>query len=373
MVIKFPKNYYSRNQCRPLVIIDARWEEYSGIGTYIQNLVPRLLLIMKHIDFLIIVKNDSNFCKFNVCQNSYFLEAPGRMYSILENLQLWLILPKNANLYFATHYASPFFRDTRVLVMLHDVLHLRPEYLKLAFYKRIVAKLYIKFIMKRSDLVLTNSIFSKEEIVKFFDKYSWKIIPIYLGVAPYWFSSCKQLKQKTGFIVVHGNQKLHKNIIRLVRAFALIKDDVTQNLLIVGKANGVHSFEVRKELDRIGLNNRVFLTGFKSSYDLVNLVAAADCFVFPSLYEGFGLPPLEAMASGCPVVAADIPAVREVCGEAAIYFNPLNEIDISMSLLRVLKNDDLQRSLSLSGIKRAKFFTWERTVQETSKVISRFI
>jgi len=355
---------------RPTVVIDARWEDYSGIGTYIQNMIPGLVRSTTVLDFLIIVKFNSQLKKVINLKNVYFLETQGRMYSIYENLKLWIKIPKTAVLYFASHYAHPFLGHSNVIVMLHDVLHLRPTVCYLSWYKRVFGWVYITHVLRNSKMVLTNSNFSKSEINLLFEKYSNKVVSIHLGVAPHWFVNGKRSRGSEKFVVVHGNQKPHKNIISLVRAFSLIKHHIRHKLVIVGSAVGGQSPELRKELEDSAIRDRVEFTGFLSSSELVELVAEADCFVFPSLYEGFGLPPLEAMAAGCPVAVSDIPAVREVCGDSAVYFNPLNELDIAFSILSIVTNKALQDRLSLAGIERARKFTWDKTIEKTLKLLS---
>jgi glycosyltransferase involved in cell wall biosynthesis len=185
-----------------------------------------------------------------------------------------------------------------------------------------------------------------------------------------WFDIRKtQNPHEKPFLLYVGNVKPHKNLSGLIRAFALIADQTNHDLLIVGKKEGFITGDETSSVEGAKLEGRVRFTGHVSDASLRQYVAHAEVLVFPSLYEGFGLPPLEAMAAGCPVIASGVASLPEICGDAALYCNPYQPRDIASKILELLADDELRRALKLKGSARARKFTWETCVQETCTVI----
>jgi len=159
----------------------------------------------------------------------------------------------------------------------------------------------------------------------------------------------------------------------LLRAFDRIKERIPQDLVLVGKKEG---FDIGdREVLRLaeGMGNRVQFTGFVEEGLLRQYYVHADLLVFPSLYEGFGFPPLEAMACGCPTAVSGFASLREICGDATCYFDPLNVEDISRAILEVLQDGGLRKRLVEKGRRQAGLFSWEKCVQDTCEVIDGLI
>jgi glycosyltransferase involved in cell wall biosynthesis len=226
-------------------------------------------------------------------------------------------------------------------------------------------------VRRRAAAIMTVSQFTKNELIRFTGEGRQPIYPIHLGVADAWFhipSSARPYSNK--YILYVGNVKPNKNLSALVKAFGLICDKVHHDLVIVGKKEGFITGDgiVAKEAERLGA--RVQFTGYVNDDEsLRQYFAHADALVFPSLYEGFGLPPLEAMAAGCPVLVSTAASLPEICGDAAVFCDPHRPEDIALKLLGLLMNEEMQDKIRRKGYEQARAFTWDRCVAQTCEVI----
>ncbi len=175
----------------------------------------------------------------------------------------------------------------------------------------------------------------------------------------------KKYKIRKPYLIYTGQWRTHKNLIRLVRGFhRALRKGLDAQLVIVGKKDPLFS-ELPQIVKEKKLSSHVILTDFVPDQDLPYLYKGSTAFVFPSLAEGFGLPPLEAMASGIPVISSDASCMPEVLGNAAFYFDPFDISDISRSIIRIIKDKKLQSKLRSRGIKQAKKYSWEKMARET--------
>jgi len=176
------------------------------------------------------------------------------------------------------------------------------------------------------------------------------------------------------FLLYVGNIQPQKNLPRLVEAFAVVQAELEQHprygelrLIIIGDDLAGHP-DMRRSVIRSRMQQRVRFLGFVSTETLRVFYSSAAAFVFPSLYEGFGLPPLEAMAQGTPVVTSNLSSLPEVVGEAAVLVNPENVFDIARGIRQTLLDDDLRRTLSLRGREQAARFSWDRTADRVLEI-----
>jgi glycosyltransferase involved in cell wall biosynthesis len=169
------------------------------------------------------------------------------------------------------------------------------------------------------------------------------------------------------FILFVGSIEPRKNLISLLKAYLLLPEYIKRDfkLLLVG-LKGWKNVEILELLNKLK-GNAEYL-GFVDNEELAGLYRKASCFVYPSLYEGFGLPPLEAMACGCPVVTSDVASLPEVCGDAAYYINPYNVESIAEGIHKVLTDRNLRQNLIERGLERSKLFSWEKSAREHIKV-----
>jgi alpha-1,3-rhamnosyl/mannosyltransferase len=168
------------------------------------------------------------------------------------------------------------------------------------------------------------------------------------------------------FVLCVGSNKPHKNLSRLVDAYARLGR--TPPLILAGREDPRYP-QVRRRVEQLGLGNRVRFMGAVPEEDLPALYGNAMAFVFPSLYEGFGLPPLEAMAGGTPVACSEIPSLREAVGEAALRFDPSSPDSIASALQRILEDEKLRERLRAAGLRRAAELTWDLAAQKTLDVL----
>ena len=258
------------------------------------------------------------------------------------------------------------------MMTIHDLAFLKnPSWYSRAYYW--YYRLMTPLAVKTSQHILTVSEFSKSEILRFYPFLKGeKISVVYNAIDRQLFRSLNSEPVK-GSLQPPGSERFvlcvssidpRKNFARLIEACQGLTD---AKLYIVGKNNRV--FSQQKELDTT--SEHIRFLGRVSDDELVRLYNQAACFVFPSLYEGFGLPPLEAMACGCPVLVSDIPVEREVCGDAAQYFNPLEPNDILHTIKQYLNSADVIReNMRQKGYENIMRFSWEKSAEVLMKIIT---
>jgi len=263
------------------------------------------------------------------------------------------------------------------VVTIHDCIHLMfPQYLpSRAAYAYARATMWSA--AKRSACILTVSESSKRDILHFFNVPADKVVVIYnaiderFSIPPSEDDVARvreryQLDQR--FVLYVGNIKPHKNLVRLIEAFDELRgrfDDL--KLLIIGDEISKLP-ALRRAVHRNKLHKFVRFLGYLKDDTLTVLYRLASVFVFPSLYEGFGLPPLEAMASGTPVVTSNVSSLPEVTGDAAVLVDPYDVDSIADGMRRILDDPRLAEELRIKGLKRAREFSWERSVEKTQRV-----
>lgn len=242
----------------------------------------------------------------------------------------------------------------------------------LAFYEnpKWYSKSYVWFykIMtplcaKTSKCILTVSEFSKKEIHKYLGVSKDKIHVIYNAVADK-FKHREQGNLANRYILAVSTMDPRKNFRRLVDAFIGWENTLNAQLYLVGGRNSIFTET------SIAENPNIRWLGRVSDEELVKLYQGATCFIYPSLYEGFGIPPLEAMSSGSPVIVSDIQPLREVCGDAAIYIDPMDVHSIRAALSQIVDNEKLRDALIIKGCERLKLFTWTKSAKKLTALIS---
>jgi glycosyltransferase involved in cell wall biosynthesis len=344
------------------ITIDARMINHSGIGTYIKNLIPNLV-----DKYNLALLGNSNILKLFPWSNQVkIFNADYPIYSLSEQINLPGDIP-DSRLFISPHYNIPLrnISSDKRLVIIHDVNHL-VKINKISFIKESYAKYMINAAIKKSDRVITDSYFSQKEIIKYISKNGKKIKVIHCGINGEEIKSLanqinhEEFRQKynlpQSYFLYVGSIKAHKNLISALKAFKiLIKKYPTQKLVLIG----VKQDEFFNHPAINDLRDDVIVPGYISDYELPAVYANALCLVFPSLYEGFGLPPLEAMSCGCPVIASNLSSIPEVCGDAALYFNPLNIEEIFKTMQKIIEDLNIVVQLRENGFENLKRFTWQ--------------
>ncbi len=233
--------------------------------------------------------------------------------------------------------------------------------------------------LKQARHIIAVSEFTKSDIISLFDVPEEKITVIHEGIDPAQFSEPVHRSQVRDARVSHnagvpyilavGHLEPRKNYTRLLRAFDVLKHKyhIPHQLIIVGQDNW-HSKEIFNVLRKLKLQDQVQFPGFVHTEELVFLLQHAEIFIAPSIFEGFGLTPLESMAAATPVVASDIPPHAEICGDATVYFNPFDVDDMVEKIYSLLGNETLQKQLIEQGRKQVKKWTWNNCLNQTKRV-----
>lgn len=289
------------------------------------------------------------------------------------------------DLFHATDFVlPPTSQRTRTLVTVHDLSFIRdPESTTLAL-RRYLSDVVPRSV-KRAHHVLADSRATKEDLIELYSTPSDKITVLYSGVDSR-FTPEKQRGEEERirkryrlghqpFILSLGTLQPRKNYSRLISAFARIADvsrrldsrPVIHNLVIVGKQGWLFD-SIIADAARLGVRTRVIFPGFADDEDLPALYRTAELFVFPSLYEGFGLPPLEAMACGTPVVTSSISSLPEVVGDAALTVDPTDVEALANAMSRLLQETQLRQQMIERGLARAAGFTWLRAASQLKQI-----
>jgi len=300
-------------------------------------------------------------------------------YSLAEQVRIPFALRREGvTLFHAPHYVLPPLVPCRAVVTIHDCIHLMfPQYLpsRLALT---YARASITLASRRATRVLTVSESSKRDILRFVDVAADKIDVIYnayderFGVEPREEEVIRvreRYQLHDEFVLYAGNVKPHKNLERLIEAFNLVRKHGLEHLKLVLIGDEISKYAaLRRAVHRHQLHKYVRFLGYLPEETLAVMYRLAGVFVFPSLYEGFGLPPLEAMASGTPVVTSNVSSLPEVAGGAALLVDPYDPQAIADGIARVLCDETLRRDLRAKGLARARQFSWEASVRRVREI-----
>ncbi|HEX2917075.1 MAG TPA: glycosyltransferase family 1 protein [Edaphobacter sp.] len=352
--------------------IDLRWIDASGVGTYIKGILPGLISHLTDVS-ITGIGDAARIREFNWSQAPNFrtMDCRADRYSIAEQVQLPRAIPRTTDLFFSPYYTTPLLYTGKLAVTVHDLSHLLSEEITSDFRKKIYAKTMFRALVKRASIIFTVSQFTKSELLRYTNVRASKVLPIHLGVASEWrhARNVGALRSQPYLIYV-GNIKPNKNLGRLVEGFLRVRDRIPQDLVIVGQKDGFLTGESSKLFDRIyEASDRIHLMGQVPYKDLLALVGHADALIMPSLYEGFGLPPIEAMAAGVPALVSTAASLPEVCGDAALYFDPLHEDQIGNAILRIASDQSLRLSLREAGLRRSQQFTWDTCAEKTAHAL----
>jgi len=361
------------------IAIDARKLRDYGIGTYIRNLLRHLSRIDSRTEYVLFCRGADCAATEELGDNFRAVPEPARPYSASEQLRIPMDLRREGiDLFHAPHYVLPPLTPCKSVVTIHDCIHLRfPQYLpnRLAYA---YARSSLWFATHRSNRVLTVSEASKRDILRYFHVPEGKIDVIYNAIderfgeppAPEEIERVRDRYQLNApYVLYAGNIKPHKNLERLIEAFHMLRRGDLEHvkMLIIGDEISKYA-TLRRAVHRYKLHKHVRFFGFVPDKTLAVFYRLARAFVFPSLYEGFGLPPLEAMASGTPVITSNISSLPEVVGDAALLIDPYDASAIADAMRRVLLDSDLRDDLRQRGLRRVSEFSWERSVRRVREI-----
>ena len=359
--------------------IDARRLHDFGIGTYIRNLLRQLARLDRQTEFVLICKPEDRDTLAGLGENFRPVPETAGNYSVFEQVKIPLVLKREGvTLFHAPHYVLPPLVSCRSVVTIHDCIHLMfPQYLPNRFALA-YASTSIALASRRATRVLTVSESSKRDILRFVDVPPDKIDVIYnayderFAVEPRDEDVVRvreRFQLQDAFVLYAGNVKPHKNLERLIEAFDLVRTRGLDHLKLVLIGDEISKYAaLRRAVHQHQLHKHVRFLGYLPEETLAVMYRLAGVFVFPSLYEGFGLPPLEAMASGTPVVTSNVSSLPEVAGNAALLVDPYDPEAIADGIYRVLTDDALRHELRQKGVARARQFSWETSVGRVREI-----
>ena len=278
------------------------------------------------------------------------------------------------NLIFSTVTEGPILTNNKAVVV-HDMIPMKyPQYF--GWFKYYV-QYVIPLVLKTSKFLFFNSKSTKEETYKYFNVSDIPSKVVYHGYDTENFKLREKgfIKAKYGYekyFLYVGEMRTYKNIDSAILAYH--KSNLSDyKFLIAGRKDNNYYPSVQKLVDELKLNDKVIFLDYVPSEELPYFYTDATALVFPSEYEGFGIPPLESMASGTPVITTRCFAIPEVCGNAAVYIEPKNITDISNTMIKIANDDDLKMILKEKSLERVKLFSWEKCAKEHYDVLTSLI
>lgn len=359
------------------IIVERLNQPLTGIGNVVYHLVKELSKYYNHELFLI------NYKKLEDSPTNHILIK--NPFEKISKTYLWypyafLKLKRKYKGLDVIHNPSQVptifnSKDQRYVVTVYDLT----PFITPKEHTTIRVSIYRTFFprtLKTADMIIVDSYSTKNDIVRYFKIPEEKLRVIHLGVdedyKPLPEDNVEKIKQKYNlnypFILYVGTLEPRKNIPTLIKAFYKLKKSGLPHKLVITGKKGWKYKDIFELIDKLELQKDVVFTGYVPKEDLPALYNAADLFIYPSLYEGFGLPPLEAMACGTPVITSNTSSLPEVVGNAGIMVDPYDVDGLAKVMYEVLTNEGLREELRKKGLERAKLFSWKKTAEETLKV-----
>ena len=361
-----------------LVYIDCRHYDGSGIGTYIENLIKQYQHIPTEYAISLLTrknysKSDLQFSKFN----KIAYDEP--IYSLKEQYK-WISKISPSGLLHVPHYNAPLLFPGKLIVTVHDICHVVMRHYFPGILKKVYSTLFLRQILRKSDHIITVSNFSKSEIRRYFNIPGNKISVIYNGVNSIFNPICQEeaqgviqkYKLPTSYLLFLGNIKPHKNIGGLIDSYqkALAQNSKIPPLVMLGRYSKLSSdvLDSTKRFQKLQANGKIIFPGYLPTQDLPAIYSQAKIFLFPSFYEGFGLPVIEAMACGTPVIASNCSAIPEIAGQAAVLVDPHNSMSLAHCIVQLDKDRNWRMRLIQKGLAHAKQYSWKKAAMEHLKI-----
>ena len=346
--------------------------EHAGIGTYIRNVVPRTIAKRPAWRFTLLAPRlwrrapawaRSPNVAVVVCSTS--------IYSLGEQLELPFRTPPRVNVYWSPHYNIPLFSRAPLVVTVHDVAHLALADIHAGALRQLYATRMFGAVRARARAIMFDSAFTAREFSRLVGEPTESTV-IHLGVDASWGRAADEPPaHDRPYLLFVGSVKPHKNLLGLLQAFESLVERIEHDLVIIGAHSGQRTIDTRAMTFAARLGSRVqFFEGVDDAR-LKRYVGGAFALVLPSLYEGFGLPALEAMAGGCPCIVSSSASLPEVCGDAALYCDPRSPDDIAAQIVRLVRDPQLRERLVRAGRDRAAEFDWDLTADRTTAVLER--
>jgi glycosyltransferase involved in cell wall biosynthesis len=358
-------------------IIDVRTtdDHFPGIGRYTFQLVNALARQKDRDELVLLANAGKPNARFNLASlasepNVKIMRTTARPFTLSEQWLLPRELRKlNPRVIHFPYIVMPYLAPRPLVLTIHDVIPVRLPHL-FPLHKRVLYRISLLLALRAAAVVICISEATLSDLKAEFRLDRSRILVIHEGVGGSFHPHPKRELDRvqaayalpSGYILYLGTTKPHKNLPRLIDALARLHP--CPPLVIAGDEDSRYK-ETRRLVERMGMGNRVRFTGAVKEDDLPALYSGARAFVFPSLYEGFGLPVLEAMACGVPVACSGIPSLRETAGDAALFFDPQDQDSIAAALERLLTDELLCSDLQTRGLRRSAELSWDVAAQKT--------
>ena len=353
------------------LVIDARLAGHSGIGTYLREMLPRVVPPLAAWQPVILAPSAQ-------------AGALARQIGPEARIRPWDVVPLSVadlvrtppdtgprDLLWTPHFNVPLRRAGALAVTLHDILPVTAPAL-VGRGRALPVRAWLHAIRSRARVVFCVSDFTRREVLRHCALDPARLHVTALGVDPAWLAAgaaAPAAEAGPPTMIFVGLLKPHKNVLRLLKAFAQVRDRIPHRLVLVARHRDVRSIDRAALSLAQAMPDRVELVQDLPVAALVARVAQAQFAVQPSLHEGFGLPALEAMAAGVPVLAGRAGALPEVCGDAALYCDPASEEDIARGLVALAGDAPLRARLARDGRERAKTFSWDACAAATAQAL----
>ncbi len=382
----------NRTKAKKRIGIDARFygPRQKGLGRYVQRLIENLeqtALPGEELEFVVFLRRD-NWQEYQPGQSAFKKAlADFKWYGFKEQLLMpWLIRRQKIDLMHFPHFNVPVFCLTPFVITIHDLILKRFPTRRASalgpvsyWFKSLAYHLVISLAIKRAKKIIAVSNFTKQDIIKYFKVPAERIKVIYEGAPDRSYCLPGQPEKRAAvgnflskfgvskpYLLYVGNAYPHKNLENLIKAFLKV-DSGRHQLVLVGEMDYFYR-RLKKMVPGSALGQSVIFTDFVSDQELTILYQNASLYVFPSFYEGFGLPPLEAMSCRLPVASSNASCLPEILGSAAAYFNPEDPDQMAAVISRLLGDESQRRDLAEKGWQRIKDYNWQETARQTLSV-----
>ncbi|AFZ60256.1 glycosyltransferase family 4 protein [Anabaena cylindrica FACHB-243] len=352
-----------------IINLSILFSQPTGISNYALNLFPYLKSLQPT---LLTAKKYSDFNCYPVPNN--FTPADGIKGHLRRLMWTQFQLPKiyknlKSQLLFSPIPEAPLYSNCRFIIMSHDMIPLRfpKPFSPLTPYHRY----YTPQVFKQAQHIICNSEATAKDITDFYQVPTKKITPIPLAHDRTHFRFLN-LPTSNYFLYI-GRQDPYKNLQKLITSFAALPNKGDYELWLAGPTDKRYTPLLQAQVEELGITHRVKFLNYVPYSELPKIINQAIALVFPSLWEGFGFPVLEAMACGTPVITSNVSSLPEVAGDAAILINPHHPGEITAAMQAIINDSEMRKTLSQKGITRANQFSWEKTGQATVEVLSRYL
>lgn len=354
-----------------LINLAVLFEQPTGIATYAQNVVNSLESLQPT---LLCAQSFPGFRQYAIASD--MTPAQGRKGHLRRLWWTQFELPKiyrelEADLLYSPIPEAPLYSKSRYVVMCHDLIPLRFPSLTspLTNYFRYV----VPQVLGQAEHIICNSEATAKDLIDFYQIAAHKITPILLGYdTAHFYPRSKNHHGEAPYFLYLGRLDPYKNLSGLLKAFAAIPHQ-DYHLAIAGSTDPRFTPKLQRLAEELGVTHRLKWLNYLSYQELPVVISNAVALVFPTLWEGFGLPVLEAMACGVPVITSDLASLPEITGDAAILINPQNTAEITFAMLAVAEDGELRSQLSKLSLQQAQKFSWAKTGVETKEVLQRYL